>query len=337
LLNQTTKALIAELKAPGELQTGKRHFKNEDARMARAIWLCIGITVGILFGLEVKAAPPSKRVPLPAGFVFLRDVDSTIVQDIRYATSFNFTGAPVSGYNAPECVLLREAANALKQVQDDLRLRNLALKVYDCYRPKSAVRAFVKWVKSSNSTGVQRFFPRTPRADLLKLGYIATSSGHSLGTAVDLTLIPLPRAPAMPLQSAASYGPCNASKAEREPDESVDMGTSFDCFDLDSRNPALIDPPASRLETEVTPKDAAQDPPAKDEVSPKDAKDEWIAKPTSPKLEIGDEQRKLRLALFEVMTAHNFKGISPEWWHYSYVHKGRRLKPQDFAIPEVAR
>jgi D-alanyl-D-alanine dipeptidase len=55
----------------------------------------------------------------------LRDVDSSIVQDIRYATNDNFTGHPLPGYGAPECVLRREAAEALKQVQADLARQNL--------------------------------------------------------------------------------------------------------------------------------------------------------------------------------------------------------------------
>src|SRR5947209_6502950 len=79
---------------------------------------------------------------LPAGFVRVRDIDKTIVQDIRYATAANFTGAPVPGYQAGECILLREAAEALKLVQRDLRPSGLSLKVYDCYRPVRAVKAF---------------------------------------------------------------------------------------------------------------------------------------------------------------------------------------------------
>jgi D-alanyl-D-alanine dipeptidase len=310
---------------------------KKDGRMARAIWLCIAGTIGILFGHDVKADPAPKRSRLPAGFVYLRDIDSSIVQDIRYATAFNFTGAPLPGYNAPECILLREAADALKQVQDDLRPRNLALKVYDCYRPRRAVSAFVDWVGKLSSKGDERYYPHTDRADLVKLGYISAVSSHSFGTAVDLTLIPLPRTPAPPLTAGASYGPCNAPKAQREPDESVDMGTSFDCFDLASRNPALIDPPASGLEKEIRPRDSAQDRPAKDVASSSNVVSERVLEGTPPKLEIGEEQRELRLTLFEVMTVHGFKGISPEWWHYSYLHKGRRLKPQDFAIPKDPR
>jgi D-alanyl-D-alanine dipeptidase len=37
---------------------------------------------------------------LPGGFVYLRDVDPSIIQDIRYASSNNFVGRPLAGYGA---------------------------------------------------------------------------------------------------------------------------------------------------------------------------------------------------------------------------------------------
>ena len=49
---------------------------------------------------------------MPKDFVYLRDVDPTIEQDMRYASANNFTGAKVPGYDAPECVLVRQAAEA---------------------------------------------------------------------------------------------------------------------------------------------------------------------------------------------------------------------------------
>ena len=49
---------------------------------------------------------------LPRGFVYLRDVDPTIVQDIRYAGSHNFVGRPIKGYLAAECILSVSAAKA---------------------------------------------------------------------------------------------------------------------------------------------------------------------------------------------------------------------------------
>jgi D-alanyl-D-alanine dipeptidase len=168
---------------------------------------------------------------LPPGFVYLRDIDNTIVQDIRYATAANFTGAPVPGYQVGECILLREAAEALKLVQGDLRPQGLSLKVYDCYRPVRAVKAFMQWVRTPAATSNERYWPRTQRGDLVKLGYIASSSIHSRGAAVDLTLVSLPLTQAAPFDSSVAYGPCNAASAGREPDNSLDMGTSFDCFD----------------------------------------------------------------------------------------------------------
>ena len=63
---------------------------------------------------------------MPKDFVYLRDVDPTIQQDMRYAGSKNFTGRPVPGYDAPECVLVRQAAEALRGA--DFRARTALLK-----------------------------------------------------------------------------------------------------------------------------------------------------------------------------------------------------------------
>ena len=57
---------------------------------------------------------PASAQTLPGGFVFLRDIDPTIIQDIRYAGSNNFVGRPLRGYEAAECVVKREVALALK-------------------------------------------------------------------------------------------------------------------------------------------------------------------------------------------------------------------------------
>ena len=186
--------------------------------MMRAALLLTGATVSFLFGLIVEAVAAERGKALPQGFVYLKDIDPTIVQDVRYATPFNFTGARVPGYDAPECVLLREVAMALKAAQDELRAQNLGLKVYDCYRPRRAVRAFVDWVEKTGSKGDERHYPHTSRADLVKLGYISAVSSHSYGTAVDLTLIALPFK-ASQAEAGKSYGSCVAPMAEREPDE----------------------------------------------------------------------------------------------------------------------
>jgi zinc D-Ala-D-Ala dipeptidase len=170
---------------------------------------------------------------LPPGFVYLRDIDPTIAQDIRYAGYNNFTGRPIDGYDAGECVLRRDVALALKAVQADLAPSGRGLKVYDCYRPTRAVRAMARWAHDGAPVGSnKRFFPRAPKNALFALGYIASVSRHSTGTAVDLTMIDRSAPPAVPFDPAAAYGPCNGPAAARAPDNSLDMGTGYDCLDV---------------------------------------------------------------------------------------------------------
>ena len=193
----------------------------------------------ILLVLNALATPgvAAEELPgtLPAPLVYLSDIDRSILQDIRYAGPDNFTGRPVPGYGAAECVLLREAAEALSRVQQALLVRELSLKVYDCYRPRSAVRAFVAWVNERETTPadplLKRFHPNIERSRLLTDGYVAAVSHHSRGDTVDLTLVQLPARPTAPFDGSAAYGPCTGPAKGRAPDNGVDMGTGYDCFD----------------------------------------------------------------------------------------------------------
>lgn len=143
--------------------------------------------------LALGCAPPA-RTPPPVNTVEtaiaadvaadtlladVRTLDSMIVVDLRYATSNNFTGAPLPGYLANRAFLRREAAAALALVERDLRSQGLGLKVFDAYRPVRATLAMVDWTKRVN------------REDLLRDGYIASRSRHNLGLAIDLTLVDL--------------------------------------------------------------------------------------------------------------------------------------------------
>jgi D-alanyl-D-alanine dipeptidase len=196
-----------------------------------------------------RETPAKGVVKLPEPLVYLRDIDPTILQDVRYAGLDNFTGQRVPGYVAAECVLLREAAEALARVQKVLIRRQLSLKVYDCYRPRRAVRAFVEWVEEKVSASdplLKRFHPRIERRQLISLGYVAPISHHSYGDTVDLTLVELPAKAAPPFQRDATYGACTGPANERAPDTSVDMGTGYDCFDALSHTSAAGITPAQR-------------------------------------------------------------------------------------------
>jgi D-alanyl-D-alanine dipeptidase len=163
---------------------------------------------------------------MPKGFVYLYDVDPSIEQDMRYAGPNNFTRQPVPGYDAAECVLVREAAEALKAAQTDLKPMGLSLKVYDCYRPKQAVAAFVDWSKEPDNPNAKlEHYPDLPKSALFP-EYIATRSGHSRGSTLDVTIVPLGSSP------ADTDDEDGIACTEAQPsDNSVDMGTGFDCFD----------------------------------------------------------------------------------------------------------
>jgi zinc D-Ala-D-Ala dipeptidase len=178
------------------------------------------------------AAPAAACDVLPTGFVYLRDIEPSIVQDMRYATRDNFVGRALPGYAAGECVLRREAALALRKVQADLAPENLSLKVYDCYRPRRAVAAMAQWANDgARDNPTKRFFPALEKRTLFAFGYIAAQSAHSTGTAIDLTMVRLPVANAAPYDPAARYGACTGPHTTRAPDTGIDMGTGFDCFD----------------------------------------------------------------------------------------------------------
>jgi zinc D-Ala-D-Ala dipeptidase len=180
-----------------------------------------------------QSSPQASQIP--SEFVYLQDVDPRILRDMRYGGANNFTGKAVPGYEAPECLLLRPVAEALKQVQSDLLAQNLSLKVYDCYRPQRAVQAFARWATDGKeSATTKRFYPRLNKSQLLAERYISSASGHSRGIAVDLTLVQLPERPTPRFNPKAAYGPCIGPAKDRAPDDSIDMGTGFDCFDVQS-------------------------------------------------------------------------------------------------------
>jgi zinc D-Ala-D-Ala dipeptidase len=201
--------------------------------MRRAGPFNMPIRAGLLLIMMLLPAPASAGSALPKGFVYLRDIDPTIVQDIRYAGSHNFVGRPIRGYLAAECILSASAANALATVQKMLAEKKLSLIVWDCYRPKRAVDDFFRWSKDPTHSEMKaEFYPRTDKEKLFALGYLARRSAHSRGSTVDLGLVPsgflvAPQPdPSQPLKA------CTSPKGERFEDETIDFGTGYDCLDV---------------------------------------------------------------------------------------------------------
>ncbi|KUN01895.1 D-alanyl-D-alanine dipeptidase [Streptomyces yokosukanensis] len=168
----------------------------------------------------------------PKEFVALSAVDPTIIQEMRYFTPHNFVGRRVDGYEQPICILTRPAARALHKAQLTLLRKGYTLKVYDCYRPQRAVNHFVRWAEDLGDQATKgEFYPNVDKTRLFEDGYIAEKSGHSRGSTMDLTIVKLPARPTRPYHPGEPLVPCFAPKRDRFPDNSVDMGTGFDCFD----------------------------------------------------------------------------------------------------------
>lgn len=168
---------------------------------------------------------------MPAGFVDVQDVVPYVLVEMRYATPHNFVGSVIEGYEVPRCLLTREAAIALADVQDTLLRMGLCLKIYDAYRPQRAVDHFSRWAKALSDTAMKReFYPTIPKKRLFRDGYIASRSGHSRGSTLDLTIVPLPLREQPLFAPGDTLCECYLPAEGRFPDNSLDMGTGYDCF-----------------------------------------------------------------------------------------------------------
>ena len=126
---------------------------------------------------------------IPDGFSRVTDVAPGVLVELRYATSYNFIGRPVDGYEANRAYLATPAALALRDASEDALRHGYLLKIYDAYRPQRAVDHFNRWVLDAADTSMKRwFYPDVEKADLYALDFLGRRSAHSKGSAVDLTL-----------------------------------------------------------------------------------------------------------------------------------------------------
>ncbi len=142
-----------------------------------------------------------------SGFVLLSDAVPDVILEIRYYSTYNFVGTRIDGYEEPVALLTVEAAEALQAVSNDVMELGYRLKIYDAYRPTTAVAHFVRWAEDEDDTKMKEYFyPELSKTVLFSSGYISSHSGHSRGSTVDLTLFDM-----------------NTGKE-------VDMGGTFDYF-----------------------------------------------------------------------------------------------------------
>lgn len=146
----------------------------------------------IIFFLTVLLSLSVFSQKLPEGFVYLTDVDVSIQKELRYLGNNNFIGKPIDGYINDCIIVTKPTAKALKTIQKKLKKEALSIKIFDAYRPQQAVDHFVKWAKVINDTVMkQHYYPKVPKSQLFNLGYIASKSGHTRGSTVDVTIVDL--------------------------------------------------------------------------------------------------------------------------------------------------
>jgi len=147
---------------------------------------------------------------LPKGFVYIDEVINDVDIDIRYSNDNNFIGKKINGYNQSVAIGTKQLALALQEIQNDLKHFGYGVKIFDAYRPQKAVNHFSRWSTNDDVLMKDLFYPNIEKRDLFKKGYIASRSGHSRGSTIDLTIINL------------------------KTKEELDMGTSYDFFGIES-------------------------------------------------------------------------------------------------------
>ncbi|OUR99297.1 peptidase M15 [Flavobacteriales bacterium 33_180_T64] len=168
------------------------------------ILILIGSVIVFAFSIQEKKM-------LPNDFIYVKDIIPDIDVELRYFSGNNFVGDTIDGYKSNTLILTRQSAQALKKVQDELQEQNLCLRVYDGYRPQRAVNHFMRWAKDLNDTiNKQQFYPDVEKRYLFREEYIATRSGHSRGSTLDLTII------------------------DAHTNEPLDMGSPYDFFGKES-------------------------------------------------------------------------------------------------------
>ena len=152
-------------------------------------WLLAICLIITLCGCNSKDKGADSPTEDSSQFVTLTDVVPDAILEIRYFSTYNFTGQRIDGYLEPTALITRQAADSLLEVSKELLAQGYRLKIYDAYRPQKAVDHFVRWAKNFNDTLMKPYFyPDLTKDVLFPQKYIAEKSGHTRGSTVDLTL-----------------------------------------------------------------------------------------------------------------------------------------------------
>ncbi|MEV7095890.1 D-Ala-D-Ala dipeptidase VanX [Amycolatopsis sp. NPDC051045] len=187
-------------------------------------------------------------------FAFVDEVVPGIRWDAKYATWDNFTGKPVDGYVVNRIVGTKTLCAALAEVQEKAAALGFGLLLWDGYRPQRAVDCFLRWVDQPEDGRTKLWhYPNIDRAAMFAKGYVAANSGHSRGSAVDLTLYDLATGELAsmggghdlmdPISHHGARGISPVDAANRRHLRSVMEDCGFDSYDREWWHYSLTDEP----------------------------------------------------------------------------------------------
>lgn len=187
-------------------------------------------------------------------FVFVDELVPGVRWDAKYATWDNFTGTPVDGYAANRIVGTRALCAALDRARERAESVGLGLLLWDGYRPQRAVDSFLRWAAQPEDRRTKnRHYPHLARSAMVTEGYVATRSGHSRGSTVDLTLYHLATGELIamgghhdlmdPVSHHGARGISRAEAANRRQLCAIMRASGFDAYDCEWWHYTLRDEP----------------------------------------------------------------------------------------------
>lgn len=110
--------------------------------------------------------------------VLLEKYVSHVFTDLKYATKNNFTGVIL--YHNPQVFVRLPVAQALKNVEDELKQKDLSLVFYDAYRPYSITTKMWKLTKDRRYVAEPKRGSMHNRGLAVDVGLVKASTGEKL-------------------------------------------------------------------------------------------------------------------------------------------------------------
>ena len=124
-------------------------------------------------------------------FISLADEVKETILELAYAGEKNFTGIILPGYQKNMALFPKVLQGSFEKASSLALARGYRLKIFDAYRPQKAVDFFIDWSTKVESRPdlKNHYYPKFSRSELFEKGYLAAKSSHSLGIALDLTIV----------------------------------------------------------------------------------------------------------------------------------------------------